>query len=177
MSSEHALVVSFTPTEGDLFRFMETRPSYFTHIGYWLGVVWVAFGISLIVFPITLASMVLGAGAAVLASLLGIYGYRSYLRGQARRWCRDTPGAAGMFTLEISPEGVCWLTEVSESSAQWCVYGRVDTNSDFLLFYRGGKQASIIPLRAFSSSEEAEKFVRAAKEWHAAAARTPSPTA
>jgi len=49
-------------------------------------------------------------------------------------------------------------------------YGKVDTHRDFLLFYRGGKQASMIPLRAFSSTrkrevrERGERLVRGATQ-------------
>jgi len=73
-------------------------------------------------------------------------------------------GSSGAVHPRNLPEGVCWLTDVSESTAQWCVYGKVDTHRDFLLFYRGESKPSMIPLRAFSSTEEAERFVSAAKE-------------
>jgi len=53
MSSEQALVVSFRMTEEDVFQFMVTRPSYFSHIGYWFGVGISAFSISLFELPVT----------------------------------------------------------------------------------------------------------------------------
>jgi YcxB-like protein len=173
MANGKALWISFRITEEDLFQYMRYHGHYI-----WNTTVWVAIAYCFI------AAAILGAldgFSAVLWLLLsgllavagGVGCHRSYLRRMARRLCRETAGATGEFLLEITPDGLFCSGELGEGTVKWPAYTRVFGTSEYIYLYRGPKRALIIPRRVFASPGEAEAFLQAAQEWHAAATAKP----
>jgi hypothetical protein len=177
MAEEKALSVSFNTREEDLFQYLRDHGYHLWRVSMVVAVLfWVA---ALIVFAsletlIAVPLILLGGGMSVAA---GIWWHRFYLRRVARRWYRElyqkTPGATGDWRLEITPEGLSWSAELGESRVKWGAYVQIGGSATHLYFYRRLRAPAIVPRRAFASPEEAEAFLQAAGEWHAAAALTP----
>jgi hypothetical protein len=61
---------------------------------------------------------------------------------------------------------------MANGKALWISF-RITEEDLFQYLYRGPQRALIIPRRVFASPGEAEAFLQAAQEWHAAATAQP----
>jgi hypothetical protein len=173
MTQGQSLLVSFNLREEDLFQYLRDhgyhlwRVSLIVAVLFWITALDV-FGSmeSLVAVPLILV----GGGMSVAA---GVWWHRFHLRRVARRWyrqlCQKAPGTMGDWRLEITPEGLSCSAELGDSRVKWALYQQVRGTATLIYFDRPFRAPTIIPRRAFTSPEEAEVFLQAAKDWHAAA--------
>ena len=67
-------------------------------------------------------------------------------------------GQLGRHRLVLSEEGLAESTAVGESRTSWAGVDRVEQNPDYIYIYTSVAGAHVIPKRAFSDGQEAERF-------------------
>ena len=67
-------------------------------------------------------------------------------------------GLLGRHRLVLSDEGLAESTTVGESRTSWAGVDRVEQNPDYIYIYTSLVGAHVIPKRAFSDGQEAERF-------------------
>lgn len=169
MSEEKVLSVTFKVTDEDIFQYMQDHGFYFWRVMLPVALLFcvAAFGILGILQNVTALYLTLLGGVMTIAA--GVWWYRFYVHRMARRWYRNTPGVTGDYRLEIRPSGLSWSGELSDATIRWAAYTCVRGTADQIYFYQQQRARLYVPRRAFASPEEAEAFLQAAKEWHAAA--------
>jgi len=100
-----------------------------------------------------------------LVILAVLFGRVATFRSSAEQTARETPGFVGLHTLAIGPDGIQHRSTVIEAKVKW--HSVVDITEDDLLLYifLSPSYPYIIPKRAFSSREEAEEFLNAARAY------------
>jgi hypothetical protein len=177
MPNEDGLRVTFSLTEEDIFQFLHyhRRRHPITPRVLFVGSVISAvlvFGLAGYLVPEW------GLGFRLLCGLLAAivftpaYGWlqRRLLRWLAHQSNRTLIGNVGEHSVEISPEGFAMASAFGEGIRKWNGIDRIMDTPSYFCFFLGKEDSAIpIPRRAFRSSEAAETFLRAAREWHAAA--------
>jgi hypothetical protein len=79
-------------------------------------------------------------------------------------------GVLGRHTIELRPDGLREATDVNDTVHTWRGVERIEADEHFIFIYTQAMMAHGIPRRAFSTPEEAERFLAIARERHAASA-------
>jgi YcxB-like protein len=169
MANGKALWISFRITEEDVFQYMRYHGLYIWNTTIWVAIAYCFVAVGILAALDGFSAVVWMLMSGLLAVAVGVGCHRSYLRRRAHRLCRETAGATGEWLLEITSDGLFCSAELGESTIKWPAYTHVFGTSEHIYLYRGPQRAIIIPRRAFASPEEAEAFLQAAQEWHAAA--------
>ncbi|SHF32730.1 YcxB-like protein [Seinonella peptonophila] len=75
-------------------------------------------------------------------------------------WIKKNPNKLelGPHTVKIDGEGLTYQSPVSNGFTQWSGLERIERNKQYFYVFINPIMAHIIPIRAFSSSNEAEQF-------------------
>jgi hypothetical protein len=79
-------------------------------------------------------------------------------------------GVLGRHEIELRVEGLREATDVNDTTHAWRGIERIEADERFIFIYTQAMMAHAIPRRAFSSPEDAERFLAMAREKHAASA-------
>lgn len=75
-------------------------------------------------------------------------------------------GMLGKRRVSLTPQGITESGEFGESTTRWSALNKIDTTDTHAFFYNSELTAIVVPVRAFKSAEEFERFVQAARELH-----------
>jgi hypothetical protein len=73
------------------------------------------------------------------------------------------PGAIGLHTFKLGPDGVREQTTVIEAFARWAKVTEIAENKQLIVFFLGPRYGFLIPKRAFPSAEDAQVFLDTAR--------------
>ncbi len=69
-------------------------------------------------------------------------------------------------TLRIDEEKIVCLSEYKETSTKWKAVNKIDFSNKHIFIYESAISAVIIPLSAFNSKGEEEKFIEKIKSYY-----------
>jgi hypothetical protein len=115
-------------------------------------------------------------GVGILSGAVAVAGFLLLLRWALWVQVKRSDLVVGLMdecTVEISPEGVWYSSAKIKGRLEWTAFVRIASSPDAILLYQGGRQALVVPFRAFPTRTAAERFLQAAKEWHEAETSIP----
>ena len=114
-------------------------------------------------------------------SLFWVFGYPAYYRWAIKRHTRKTyseganRGLLGNHSISIDAEGVTEKTSVGETRTDWSGIEKIDEDGQYVYLYVSVRQAHVIPKKAFTSTNDVEKFLQLAHAYRLNGTSSTSP--
>ncbi len=79
------------------------------------------------------------------------------------------PGAIGLHTLALAPDGIREQTSVIEAFVRWSKVTEIAENKELVVLFFSPRFGFLIPKRAFPTAEGAQAFLETARAYHKSA--------
>lgn len=117
------------------------------------------------------SGLILGGGSLVLVSMAAfsfLYAWfvAPALASVSGLWSQEARAAAlGRRAVAVSPQGVSWRHPVGEGAVTWAGVNRIERDAAAVYIYFTAANAIWVPVRAFGSPEDLDRFAEVAERF------------